>query len=98
MHGFIFGFFLNINSYPFIGVIYILLTLMILLFTFILGFTIYKRRIEYNKKKWQQNIALIISEALFSLEGEPGNTTHKKKKLIRNSMFRDCVINELIQT
>jgi len=71
---------------------------MILLFTFILGFTIYKRRIESNKKLWQQNIALIISEALFFTEEEPGDIIYKNKKLLLNSMFRDCVINELIQT
>lgn len=97
MPGFIFTY-LKINSYPFIGIIYILLTVMFLLFTFILGFTIYKRRIEYNKKQWQQNIALIISEALFFTEEEPGDITHKNKKLLHNSMFRDSVINELVQT
>ena len=97
MPGFIFTY-LKINSYPFVGIIYILLTLMILLFTFILGFTIYKRRIEYNKKKWQQNIAMIISEALFFTEEEPGDITYKNKKLLHNPMFRNSVINELVQT
>jgi len=99
MQGFIFVVFSKIDSYQMIRVIYIFLLLLALLFTFILIFTIYKRRLECSKKMWQKSIALIISQAIFftNEEDEKVDITYKIEMLLQNSTFRNCVINELIQ-
>ena len=99
MHGYIFIVFLKIDSYRYINIMYVFLLLLLLLLTFISGYTIYKRRVENNKKLWQQSIALIISQAIFFTDEEDDRVdiTYRIEMLLQNSIFRNCVINELIQ-
>lgn len=99
MHGFFITVFFKIDFSQFISMMYVCLLLMILLFTIISGFTVYKRRVEYNKKLWQQSIAVIISQAIFFVdeEDEKVDINYKIEMLLQNSIFRNCVINELIQ-
>ncbi|MEO6330799.1 MAG: HEAT repeat domain-containing protein [Ginsengibacter sp.] len=92
--------FLMINAYQFINIIYALLVLMILLFSFILCFTFYKRKIDRDKKIWQQDIAEMISQAIFQddEEEESADISTRVKKLLKNLSFRNYMIDELIQT
>src|ERR1700694_1953085 len=95
--------FLKVDFYLFTIAIYVFLVLTLLLFIFILGFTIYKRKIEYNKKVWQQSIAPVISEAIFKEDEEEEEyvdllyITYKIEMLLQNLKFRNFVINELAE-
>ena len=95
---FLFTGFFKIDSYVIISLIYVFLILLGLLFIFIVVFTIYKSRIECNKKIWLQRIELIISQAIFSSdeEDEPADITSGIGMLLQNSMFRQYLINEII--
>ncbi|MEO8111866.1 MAG: HEAT repeat domain-containing protein [Ginsengibacter sp.] len=88
--------FLQIDTIVFIRAIYIFLVILSALFGIILGFTIYKRRIEKNKKAWHQSLAGIISQAIVLTEEETINITDEIKKLLKKSIFRRYVIDELI--
>ncbi|HXB44952.1 MAG TPA: hypothetical protein VNV85_12880 [Puia sp.] len=93
---------LVINFHLFVIIIYVFLALLFLLLISILCFTIYKKRIEFNKKLWQQNLAGVINQAILFVEEEEEeeariDLTYKIKTLLQNSGFRDYVINELIQ-
>ncbi|MDB5200078.1 MAG: hypothetical protein JWO92_2041 [Chitinophagaceae bacterium] len=94
-----FAIFLKIDSYRFMSVIYVFLILLVLLSISIVCFTIYKKRIESNKKLWQQSIAQIIGQAIFFTDEEDDrvNITYKIEMLLQRSGFRNCVINELIE-
>jgi hypothetical protein len=98
MHSFIFTVFIKIDSYLFLRIMYVFLILLALLLTFIVGFAIYKRRVESKKKIWLERIALIISQAIFSTDEEDEHIgiTNDVEKLLQNSTFRQDVINELI--
>ena len=98
MHSYFNPTFLQINSNDFIGLIYIFLLLLLLVFTFIIGVAIYKRRVEFKKKLWQEDIASIISQAIFyeADEKEPLTITFDNKKLLHNPRFRQYLIDEVI--
>lgn len=98
MHDSLLSVFLEVSLYQFMYVIYVILVLLVLLFTSILGFTIYKRKIEGNRKLWQQTIAPVISQAIFEDEEEAGeDLSYNLQTLLQNSKFRQYVINELVQ-
>lgn len=99
MHGLYITVFFKIDLSRFINVIFVCLLLMILLFTFVVGFTIFKRSVESNKKLWQQSIAAIISQAIFftNHDDEPVDISYRIEMLLQKPIFRNCVINELIQ-
>ena len=92
------GFFCYIDAYSFMGVFYVFLILLALLFILIVSFTILKKRMEYNKKIWLQTIAGLTSEAIFS-DGEEVNVemTEKMEILLRKTGFRNYLINELVK-
>jgi HEAT repeat protein len=75
--------------------------MLLLLLTSIVCFSIYKRKIDANKKLWQQHVAGVINQAiLFDDEEEEedrADITDKIRTLLQNRGFRDYVINELIQ-
>ncbi|MEO6454664.1 MAG: HEAT repeat domain-containing protein [Ginsengibacter sp.] len=102
MPGFLLTFFLTVDYYFFLNVIYVFLVLLFLLSIFISVFTIYKRRVERNKKLWQQSVAPVISEAIFYNDEEEERVdllyiSYKIEMLLKNSRFRQYIINELIQ-
>ena len=98
MHEIIFTGVIQLDSYEFIRIMFVFLTLLALLFAFILGFALYKRRVAKKKKNWQEKIATMISHAIFATEedDEPGGITKDVEKLLHNSTFRQYVIDELI--
>ena len=67
-----------------------------MLFATIFGFTIYKRRVEKNKRVWYQILANIISQAILSTEEETLEIPDQVKKLLKKTMFRLYTIDELI--
>ncbi len=98
MQEFTLTFFLRVDIIEFIRLIYIFLFLIAMLFSFILYTAIHKKRIEKNKKSWQQIFSAIISQAiLFSDEKEEIiGVPVKIKKLLKRPLFRQFAINELI--
>ncbi len=89
---------LIINAYSFIWVLYFFLSLMVLVFTFILFFSFYKRRLENKKKLWQENVANIISHAIFFENDGVGKLEIKieDEHFLKNKTFRQYFINEVI--
>ncbi|MEO6406324.1 MAG: HEAT repeat domain-containing protein [Ferruginibacter sp.] len=83
----------------FINVIYIFIFLLVVLFIFIAAYSIYAHRREINKKRWEEGIADLINEAIFS-EDETGLVDiHKQPgKLLNNAHYRQCCIDEIIKT
>lgn len=92
-------FLLKVPPYLLLSITFIFFTILVLLSVFIIGCTIYKRNIEASKNKWQQNIAEIISQAIFFADNddEPVEITYKIEMLLQKAAFRDCIINELIR-
>lgn len=99
IHKLLFVFFMNINAYSFISLIYVFLLLLALLLVLTGGFTNYKKKIAFNKNLWKQTIAEVISEAIFFTDDEEEEqlgTTNNIEKLLKKSRFRNCLINEMI--
>ncbi len=90
---------LIISAYSFIWVLYFFLTMMILVFTFILFFSFFKRRLENKKRLWQENVADIISGAIFfENDGvEELKLKTEDENLLRNKTFKQYFIDELIR-
>lgn len=89
--------FTNIDAYSFISVIYAFLMLLALLLILIGGFTVNKKRIEQRKGLWQQNIAGLISQAVFSDEGEAVFYSPETRHLLGKLSFRNYLLSELIK-
>src|SRR6185437_6339139 len=89
---------LMINAYSFIWVLYFFLTMMILVFTFILMFSFFKRRLENKKRLWQENVADIISHAIYFENDGVQKLKFKPEDepFLRNKTFRQYFIDELI--
>lgn len=90
--------FLLINAYSFIWVLYFFLSLMVLVFIFILSFSFFKRKLENKKKLWQENVAEIISNAIF-FESDGIQKWELKKEdeqFLENKAFRQYFIDELL--
>lgn len=71
---------------------------MVLVFIFILIFSFYKRRLENKKRSWLENIANLISNAIF-FENDGGEIVELKpgdKLLLRKIEFRQYFIDEII--
>ncbi len=96
MQSFSLTFFLQIDTIVFVRVIYTFLAVLSMLFATILGFTIYKRRVEKNKRIWYQILATMISQAILSTEDETIEIPGEVKKLLKKSVFRKYTINELV--
>ena len=92
------GSFCYIDAYSFMSIFYVFLILLALLFILVVSFTIYKKRIEYNKQLWHQTIAGLISEAIFSDDEELCvEITENIQTLLRKTGFRNCLLNELVK-
>ncbi len=83
----------------FINLIFIFISLLLVLFVFIAAYSVYARRRENNKKRWEESIADLINEAIFSEDENAitilDNTT---EKLLNNAHYRQCCIDEIIKT
>ncbi len=83
----------------FINVIYIFISLLVVVFILIGTYSVYAKRRENNKKRWEESIADLINEAIFSEDENAitilDNTT---KKLLTNAHYRQCCIDEIIKT
>ena len=90
--------FFDINTYKLLWVLYFLLSLMVLVFIFILIFSFYKRRLENKKRTWQDHLATMISQAIFfEKEGDKDlEITQEVQQLMPNETFRQYFIDELI--
>ncbi len=90
--------FLEINISGLIWVFYFFLSVMVLVFIFILIFSFYKRRKEKKEKLWQDEVADVISHAIF-FEGDQETSveiTVADERLNRNYKFRQYLTNEII--
>lgn len=89
--------FLDLNASPFIGLLYFFICLMVLVFTFIIFFSFYKRKSEKKEKRWQEIVSVIISEVVF-FENVDNSKMEVKvdEKLLQNPAFRQYFINEII--
>jgi len=90
--------FLEINAYTLIWVLYFFLGLMVLVFIFILIFSFYKRSVEKKKKSWQDDVATIISEAIF-FEDDASSVIEinpERRQIFDNKTFRQYFIDEVI--
>lgn len=77
---------------------YFFLSLMLLTFIFILIFSFYKRSLEKKKKSWLENIATIISIAIF-FENDGGEMLEIKPEdalFLKKKAFRQFFIDEII--
>jgi hypothetical protein len=83
----------------FINLIYVFIALLVVLFFVIAVYSVYARRRDNNKKRWEESIANLINEAIFS-EDECAFTVLQKetKKLLKKAHFRQCCIDEIIKT
>lgn len=90
--------FLAIDVYISLWALYFFLALMVLVFIFIMVFSFYKRRLDKKKKSWQENVATIISNAVFfEDDGHSAmEITPSDKQLLTNKTFRQYFIDELI--
>lgn len=88
---------LDFHVHELVGLIYIFLILLILLFTFIFSFTLLQIKRDSNKKSWQQLITQLISEIIFN-DDEAVNISAGVERLLQNESFRQCLINEIINT
>jgi len=90
--------YLIITAYSLIWVLYFFLSLMVLVFIFILFFSFFKRRLENKKRLWQENVADIISHAIFFENDGVEKLEFKTEDehFLRNKTFRQYFINELI--
>lgn len=89
--------FIQINSYPFLGLLYFFLFLMVLVFLAIIFFSFYKRRTEKKEKKCQEIISNTISEIVFfEDDGENQMQINLEEKLLCTPRFRQCFLNEII--
>jgi len=98
MPSLLFSFLLEINSYPLLKVMYVFVTLLGILLVCTLAFTIYKRKIDSNKKLWEPDAALLISTAIFynANDTEYKDAILKNEKLLQKAVFRQYLINEII--
>jgi len=90
---------LKVELYKLINIVYLLFILLILLFTFIAGFSVYKKRRECATHLWEDAITTIISQVIFlnNEQNELIEITNDIKKLLQNPAFRNCMINEMIK-
>jgi hypothetical protein len=98
MEGFISNILLEINASTLVWLLYFFLSLMILVFIFILLFSFFKRRLDHKKKLWQENVSTIISQAIF-MENNEEDTVEinpETRELLHHYTFRQYFINELI--
>lgn len=89
---------LNPGLYTLLGILYVFLFVLFLLLVLVACFTIYKRRIEFNEKLWQETIAALINEALFAEDGANLKITEQLFKLLRRSRFQNCLVDDLVKT
>ena len=90
--------FLEINAYTLIWVLYFFLGLMVLVFIFILIFSFFKRSLDNKKKSWQEDVATIISQAIF-FEDDGSSVMEinpEHRHLFANKTFRQYFIDEVI--
>ncbi len=83
----------------FINLIFIFILLLVVLFIVIAAYSVYANKRENNKKRWEESIGDLISEAIFS-EDEYAFTFLDKTTeiLLKNDLYRQCCINEIIKT
>ncbi len=90
---------LNIQAHELVGIIYLFLILLILLFTFIFSFTILQVRKDSNRTNWHLHIANIVSEIIFRDDEDSSfKPDPPVMALLQNESFRQCLINEIINT
>ena len=91
--------FLKTGLFPLINIIYLFLGLSTLLLSCIIRFAFYKRENARKKKLWQESIATIISQAIFFQDDEDEwiDFTYKIDRLLQNVVFRNNLVDELIQ-
>lgn len=92
------SFFLMIDAYSFIWVLYFFLSIMALLLISIIIFSFYKRKLESKKKLWRENIANIISQViLFENDGTAIWKLNADDEIyFRNKNFRQYFIDKII--
>ncbi len=91
------GIYIQISAFPLLEMLYCLLCLMVIVFTFIVFFSIYKRKLAKKEKKWLALISTIISEIIFFEEEEGKHIEVKvEAKLLQNPRFRQCFLNEIL--
>jgi hypothetical protein len=89
--------FLDLNTSPFIGLFYFFICLMVLVFTFIVFFSFYKRKLEKKEKIWQEIVSSVISQIIFfENDGQSPMEINVDEKLLQNSAFRQYFLNEII--
>ncbi len=92
------NFFLEINAYTLIWVLYLFIVLMVFVFIFILIFSFFKRSLDKKKKSWQDDVATIISQAIF-FEDDGSSVMEinpEHRQLFTNKTFRQYFIDEVI--
>lgn len=90
--------FLMVTSSEMIDLMFAFLFLLVILLTGTLLFTMYKRKIDRNKKSWENDVAMVVSNAIFYTEedGDFINSIQQDQKLLSNPAYRQYLINEII--
>ncbi len=86
-------------KYVLMDAIYIFIFLLAVMFFIIALYSVYARRRAQNKKRWEESIADLVNEAIFSEEGQVVTALEPQTKLwLQNPHYRQCCIDEIIKT
>lgn len=94
------SFFIEINSASLLHVMYFFVMLMAVILICAFAFTLYKRKKDKNKAFWKDNIATIISTAIYyvTAEDELTQVIEDNREVLKKPAFRQYLINEIIHT
>ena len=83
----------------FAHIIYFFVSLLVILFIVIVIYSVYAKRRGNNKKRWEDGMTDLLNEAIFAEdENELVFLDATTKKLLTNTHYRQCLIDEIIKT